>query len=213
MIEFYQALFKFFEESGKPKAGNGRQFIPRSREFSCTEMTVYVRATPRINQETRLYEKALVIARVDVQPELRGKKYFRDFLKHMDAQAYANGYNAIYVDQVHSDVLRECLPRYGFVRQTGTDPNEYIYRKAVRFDVAEQEEPEEHHLWMIRENRSMRYLSFVNAQGAPVTTSKGMRAIHYRCEETAQVMRDALQERASPGVSYSVIVSQTAARP
>jgi predicted GNAT family N-acyltransferase len=218
MIEFYQKLFKFFEEGGKSKTAAGRQFIPVSREFSCAEMTVYVRATPRVNHETHQYEKALVIARVDVQPEFRGKKYFRDFMKHMDAQAYANGYAAIYVDQVHSDVLKECLPRYGFIRCTSTAPGERIYRKAVRVDVAEDiqarmpEEPAEEPMWMIRENRTMQYVAFVSKYEVGVT-KEGRKAMHFRSEEIADHQALILTRQSVEHNVYKAVIAQTSALP
>uniref|UniRef100_A0AB39CDK9 N-acetyltransferase domain-containing protein n=1 Tax=Pseudomonas phage HRDY3 TaxID=3236930 RepID=A0AB39CDK9_9VIRU len=210
-LEFYQALYQFFgENAGKP--------IPRSREFSCPEMTVYVRATPRLNHETRKFERAMVIARVDVQPALRGKKYFRDFMNHMAAQAYAHDYQAIYVDQVHSEVLLECLPRYGFIRQTGTDPCEHNFRKSVHIDltpeVPETPAPEqvEEHLYMIRENRTMQYVAYVAKHEIGVTP-EGRKAMHFRSEEIANHQALVLTRQSVEHNVYQVIISQTAALP
>lgn len=212
MIEFYQALYAFFGSC--TEAVGARQFMPRSREFSCKEMVVYVRATPRVNHETRTYEKALVVARVDVQPEFRGKKYFRGFIQHMEAQARAHGYAAIYVDQVHSDVLKECLPRYGFVRQTNTDPCEYIYRKTVHSESPEipAPEPVEETLYMIRENRSMEYVAYI-ARGEIGSTKEGRKAMHFRSEEIAKHQALVLTRQSVEHRVYQVIISQTAALP
>nr|DAF93527.1 MAG TPA: acetyltransferase [Myoviridae sp. ctshb19] len=212
MIEFYQALYAFFGSC--TKTAGARPFMPRSQEFSCKEMVVYVRATPRFNPETYVYEKALVIARVDVQPEFRGQKIFRDFVKHMEAQAHAHGYAAIYVDQVHSDVLKECLPRYGFVRQTNTDPGEYIYRKTVHSESPEIPVPEqvEENLYMIRENRSMEYVAFI-ARGEIGSTKDGRKAMHFRSEEIANHQALVLTRQSVEQRVYQVIISQTAALP
>lgn len=118
--------------------------IPRSKEFNDSGMTFYIRAGRRWNTAQGEIERAVSIARVDVNEVSRGKGVFTEFRLWMEDMAQRLKYNAVYVDQVHSEILQASLPRHGYVRDRSTDPMEHIYRKSVDpEEIAEQAAPVE----------------------------------------------------------------------
>lgn len=118
--------------------------IPRSKEFNDSGMTFYIRAGRRWNTAQGEIERAVSIARVDVNEVSRGKGVFTEFRLWMEDMAQRLKYNAVYVDQVHSEILQAALPRHGYVRDRSTDPMEHIYRKSVDpEEIAEQAAPVE----------------------------------------------------------------------
>lgn len=118
--------------------------IPRSKEFNDSGMTFYIRAGRRWNTAQGEIERAVSIARVDVNEVSRGKGVFTEFRLWMEDTAQRLKYNAVYVDQVHSEILQASLPRHGYVRDRSTDPMEHIYRKSVDpEEIAEQAAPVE----------------------------------------------------------------------
>lgn len=161
--------------------------IPRSKEFNDSGMTFYIRAGRRWNNESAGVEQAISVARVDVAEVCRGKGVFREFLNWMEDAASRHSFAAVYVDQVHSEILHECLPRNGYVRDTSTDPMEYIYRKPVlpteETHLACTIIAEDLNVYAIADTRSNRYIAALigpdirttdNIQKAMLTTGRQM---------------------------------------
>lgn len=117
--------------------------IPRSKEFNDSGMTFYIRAGRRWNTAQGEIERAVSISRVAVSPVSQNKGVFTEFRLWMEDAALRMAYNAVYVDQVHSEILQATLPRHGYVRDRSTDPMEHIYRKAVGPDAIAETEPVE----------------------------------------------------------------------
>lgn len=105
--------------------------IPRSVEFKCSQFRIYLRAGRRLEPEGRTFIPAITVASIDVAERLRGTGFFRTLLAWLENRASALGYHAVFVDQVHSPILKKSLPRNGYIRVASTDPCEYIFWKPI----------------------------------------------------------------------------------
>lgn len=161
--------------------------IPRSKEFNDSGITFYISAGRRWNHELGDVERAVSVVRVVVNEVSRGKGVFREFLNWMEDAAGRLSYNAVYVNQVHSEILQESLPRNGYVRDPSTDPMEHVYRKAVMPPEESNLEStvivEDLNVYAIADTRSNRYIAALigpdirttdNIQKAMLTTGRPM---------------------------------------
>jgi len=196
--KFYQELYAFFEER------KGQKF-PRSKEFVSEEgIVVYVRANNRIVPGTNVWENAMVLSRVDVDPAKRGQGLFRDFLVHFVAQCHTLGYDAMWVDQVHNEMLREVLLRNGFVRVPGSAEGEYNFRRPA-FEKEAEPEAEDTALYAICDNHHNRYITAL--VGPDIRTDESLdRAMLITGRDLALQVRDSLRGPQSTRYGITVVL-------
>ncbi|MND89990.1 hypothetical protein D3C80_820660 [compost metagenome] len=110
--------------------------FPRSVEFLCGELRVYLRAGPTFNHASRDWEPGVTIANVSTRHNVRQQGHFRTFLRHLEKVAKATGFVALHVELVGNEILRSALERYGYARNLkGMKPDddmslvEYHYTK------------------------------------------------------------------------------------
>lgn len=172
--------------------------IPRSKEFNDSGMTFYIRAGRRWNTAQGEIERAVSIARVDVNEVSRGKGVFTEFRLWMEDTAQRLTYNAVYVDQVHSEILQASLPRNGYVRDLSTDPMEHIYRKAILTPAETGAEPvvnvvaEDLNVYAIADTRSNRYIAALIGPDIR-TTGNIQKAMLITGRQMVEAVRDSLR--------------------
>ncbi len=113
--------------------------FPRSVEFLCGELRVYLRAGPTFNHALHEWEPGVTIANVSTAYKQRGKGHFRAFLRHLEKVAKEMGFVGMHVELVGNELLRAALERYGYARNLkGMKPDddmslvEYHYTKNLK---------------------------------------------------------------------------------
>jgi hypothetical protein len=179
--------------------------IPRSKEFNDSGITFYISAGRRWNHELGDVERAVSVVRVVVNEVSRGKGVFREFMKWMEDAASRISYQAVYVNQVHSEILQESLPRNGYVRDPSTDPLEHVYRKTVGTRKSEPESPvdvEDLNVYAISDVHAHRYITAL--VGPDIRTSTDIqKAMLTTGRQLAEAVRDSL--RGPQSTRYAVV--------
>jgi hypothetical protein len=169
--------------------------IARSKEFNDSGLTFYIRAGRRWDHVAQDIEQAITIVRVDLATANRGKGVFREFRLWMEDVASRMAFTAVYVDQVHSEILQESLPRNGYERDHTTDPCEHIYRKAILSPAAvacADVEVEDLNVFAISDTSTNRYISAL--VGPEIRTAyKIQKAMLITGRELAEAVRDSLR--------------------
>lgn len=88
--------------------------LPRSVEFKTGPIVVYLRSGEYINAENEMRMRAAAISRIDVNPAHQGKGRFKEFLTALEEYAVYLNYHYVRVEQVHNEILRHALSRYGY---------------------------------------------------------------------------------------------------
>jgi hypothetical protein len=170
------------------------QQIPRSQEFRSRQFTVYMRAGRRLEPEGRAFIPAITVARIDVNAKQRNTGVFRTLLAWLENRAKVIGYGAVFVDQVHSPILVESLPRNGYIRVASTDPCEYIFWKHIVsvLDLDDASEQEDLNVYAISDRHTNRYITAL--VGPDIRTSTDIqKAMLTTGRKLAEAVRDSLR--------------------
>lgn len=177
--------------------------IPKSVEYRCSQFRVYLRAGRRLEPEGRKFIPAITVASIDVAAKQRNKGVFRTLLAWLENRASALGYGAVFVDQVHSNILLESLPRSGYVRVASTDELEYIFWKPVEQQVPQDVEPvEDLNVYAISDTHANRYISALVGPDIR-TTANIQKAMLTTGRQLAEAVRDSL--RGPQSTRYCVV--------
>lgn len=169
--------------------------IARSKEFNDSGLTFYIRAGRRWDHVAQDIEQAITIVRVDLETANRGKGVFREFRLWMEDAASRMAFTAVYVDQVHSEILQESLPRNGYERDHTTDPCEHIYRKSILSPAAvacADAEVEDLNVFAIADTRSNRYIAALIGPDIR-TTGNIQKAMLITGRQMVEAVRDSLR--------------------
>lgn len=177
--------------------------IPRSEEFKCSQFRIYLRAGRRLEPEGRTFIPAITVASIDVAERLRGQGFFRTLLAWLENRATVLGYHAVFVDQVHSPILQESLPRNGYIRVASTDAMEYIFWKHITPINVDVEPTEDLNVYAISDNHTNRYISALVGPDIRTTTDI-QKAMLTTGRKLANEVRDSL--RGPQSTRYGVVV-------
>jgi GNAT superfamily N-acetyltransferase len=177
--------------------------LPRSEEFKCSQFRIYLRAGRRLEPEGRTFIPAITVASIDVAARLRGQGFFRTLLSWLENRAAALGYFAVFVDQVHSEILQESLPRNGYIRVASTDALEYIYWKPITPVGAVPPATTDLNMYAISDNHTNRYITAL--VGPDIRSSTNIqKAMLITGRKLAEEVRDSL--RGPQSTRYGVVV-------
>lgn len=180
---------------------NNHQIISHSKEFRVeqgdkTIVTLYLRAGKRPfgNMENR-HEYELTLSRVDIHPDHQNQGLFRCLLAELNNMALVWRYTTMHVECVHSPLLQQKLPEYGFKRVEYYE--DHHYRRPIDWvknqpvpveDIQEEIEP---HFAITNRYTGHHISGFV---GSEIRTSINIdKAMTIVGRELAMEMRDSLR--------------------